>query len=781
MLKDSPSRTIELPSALNEWLSELGSEGANIRKRIKIIESLSFKEINERTDNIKIAHPRTFEWLFQGTEDPGQQHRYPNIYDWLRKGNGTYWVSGKAGSGKSTRMKFFCNHLKTQSALEEWACDRHFVVASFFFWNAGTSLQKSQKGLLQSLLCQILRQAPELIPLVCPSRWQRDPKDLSKEGSWTEKEVLEAFTELQQQKHNIPTNFCLFIDGLDEYAGDHMDIIGVIRDLTSVNAIKVCFSSRPWNVFKSYYGENHGQKLHLQDLTQDDIRRFASEEIAKGANLNSESPAASRYQDLIIEIQERSDGVFLWVFLVVRSLLRGIRNEDTLAELQTRLRELPTELETYFQHILDSCETVYRYQAARLYLIRLAVTDHDLHVLDVAAFAEKDHYFALNQELVQSHMQHFCKMLDSLKRRILVRCQDLLEIDYGERIQYLHRTVIDFLETKEVHEQLESRVDQGFSPHFFICNALLLQMRAIDEGSVDCRVRKGLNDFWKIFWLHVMELPVSYPGFHHLLLALEKTIVRNQQNRSTDYASGRLWWSDLLHGEHYKGWLADTAIKRGVQDFLSSKIGSYIDITNEDGSTKQVPPLEVALLHMRSDKRLDEIRHLLAEGADPNEPDSMGGTIWIAYLEAISQPGALYVRRDHVQVVTALLRSGADPALDSDSDFLYQVLVLAETPGHEMDELESLRRSCQRAKLKRKNEDADGLEQPIYNAYGSEVSAQGKEASHIHGIPTHWKQRKLNIPPSSGPRPPHPEPLALVSGDFFESPQSPPAWERRER
>ena len=56
-----------------------------------------------------------------------------------------FWVSGKAGSGKSTLMKYLKSDPDTESNLWAWANGPKLVTASYFFWNAGTDMQKSQE------------------------------------------------------------------------------------------------------------------------------------------------------------------------------------------------------------------------------------------------------------------------------------------------------------------------------------------------------------------------------------------------------------------------------------------------------------------------------------------------------------------------------------------------------------------------------------------------------------------------------------------------------------
>ena len=66
-------------------------------------------------------------------------------------------------------MKFLAHHPETRSNLKVWAKNKTLVLAAFFFWSSGTNLQKSQEGLLRSLLFEILSQSPELVPRVCES------------------------------------------------------------------------------------------------------------------------------------------------------------------------------------------------------------------------------------------------------------------------------------------------------------------------------------------------------------------------------------------------------------------------------------------------------------------------------------------------------------------------------------------------------------------------------------------------------------------------------------
>ena len=58
-------------------------------------------------------------------------------------------------------------------------------------------------------------------------------------------------------------------------------------------------------------------------------------------------------------IVEKSSGVFLWTVLVVRSLMTGLRNHDTVEELRKRLDLLPPELDQLYRHMIKSMHPLF--------------------------------------------------------------------------------------------------------------------------------------------------------------------------------------------------------------------------------------------------------------------------------------------------------------------------------------------------------------------------------------------------------------------------------------
>lgn len=130
----------DLLHAINENMQALRKQAAPLATEFRILDSLYFEQMHTRHATIKPSYADTFAWIF----DDDTTH----FKSWLRRDSGLFWVRGKAGSGKSTLMKFLSDHSQTPAILEQWAGAKRLVTASFYFWNAGSAMEKSHEGLL---------------------------------------------------------------------------------------------------------------------------------------------------------------------------------------------------------------------------------------------------------------------------------------------------------------------------------------------------------------------------------------------------------------------------------------------------------------------------------------------------------------------------------------------------------------------------------------------------------------------------------------------------------
>lgn len=326
-------------------------------------------------EGIGAAHEKTFDWIFDDVEETASN----SFSAWLQgtREEGLYWIYGKAGSGKSTLMKYICKDPRTQEKLQQWAKDDPLTIVSFFFWISGTKDQCSQTGLLRALLLHLLERNRSLIRATFPDLWHSLDINLSSRlRDWSLQYVTEAIRSLL---HCDLGKVAIFIDGLDEYHGDHPDhlspsqarpehyqeIVTLIKSLRSAN-VKVCFSSRPLQIFHNHFDKL--PKIDIKLYTRYDIYRFVKDKLHDSSLV--QEMVSERGWDvarLVNDIVVQSAGVFQWVALVVKSLMDGLENADDVYELEARLEACPTDLMELYNHMFSNISQVYFQQGCEIF------------------------------------------------------------------------------------------------------------------------------------------------------------------------------------------------------------------------------------------------------------------------------------------------------------------------------------------------------------------------------------------------------------------------------
>jgi NACHT domain len=418
---------------------------------------------------------------------------------WLEKEESLYWITGKAGSGKSTLMKFLQRDPRTAESLRKWAGTDQLVIGWFYFWNSGSAIQRSLEGLLRTLLYNVAKQLKDCIPQLSPQRWEMTTIFEDDTAPWTMTEYLQTLKRLARPEFQR-YKFAFFVDGLDEFEGNHEEVVLLLKELSSYKHIKICASSRPWVIFEDAFDMN--PSLRVEDLTTKDIELYVDKtfhESERFLRLEKLSPTIT--QDFGRQISQKASGVFLWVRLVVRELLEGIRDGDRVSDLQRRLDAMPGDLYAFFNKILSGIEdgaTNNFEHASQLFRIKL---QEEISIFALALADDNDPSLWTGYPITLSD-DEILWMIDSMKRRLNTRTKGLLEVkDYaassyliqnhlgravdprfrGEsKVQYLHRTVKDFIETPDTMQRLK---EYTFDPNLALCKSFALQIKFFDiEG-----------------------------------------------------------------------------------------------------------------------------------------------------------------------------------------------------------------------------------------------------------------------------------------------------------
>lgn len=123
--------------------------------------------------------------------------------------------------------------------------------------------------------------------------------------------------------------------------------------------MKCCISSRPLNVFENAFRGDEERKLMLQDLARHDMQIYVYDKLGEDHRFRALALKDKRWKDLIQRIVDKAEGVFLWVHLVVQSLLHGLEDDNDIPDMQERVDILPSDLEKYSKHMLGEIDQVY--------------------------------------------------------------------------------------------------------------------------------------------------------------------------------------------------------------------------------------------------------------------------------------------------------------------------------------------------------------------------------------------------------------------------------------
>jgi hypothetical protein len=389
-------------------------------------------------------------------------------------------------------MKYLCDNPRLSELVEGWANGSKLTQASYYFWNSGIDdMQMSKTGLLQTLLHSFLRNDRSLILSAFDERWEQFVAFGGGVGPIEWPELHSAFNKIIT---DVSKKFFFLIDGLDEFDGDPDEVINFVLETARPN-VKICTASRPWNQFRHAFKSR--PNLQLENITHNDISlyvnsHFDENEFYRQFKKNEPRIAAK----LVNNIIKKACGVFLWVKLVVNSLLRGLVNGDETSHLQARLNELPSDLEDLFEDMLKRLEPEYLNGAYRLF--RLFRTLREFYRSNRTGISATDPtlvelYYA-NKENTTGSLNASWKRLEQsvanehgerMSRRLNARCRGFLEVnglgvtDIAEhRVSYIHRTAKDFIESKNRWQRVQDAT-HGFEPDNHWANSFLWTLKTM--------------------------------------------------------------------------------------------------------------------------------------------------------------------------------------------------------------------------------------------------------------------------------------------------------------
>ncbi|KAL8344433.1 hypothetical protein RB601_004802 [Gaeumannomyces tritici] len=400
--------------------------GTHAQKCKDALESLAFEHMGDRQMGIKRAHRKTCKWFLT----------VPEYIDWqgeakMTESNGVLWIKGKAGTGKSTLMKYLLEGAKKGLGGSR--------VVSFFFHARGDELEKSTVGMYRHLIIQILQEMNENDLAVIWKRFIEDSGlgDPAASPHWTVDLLKDLFrAAVLAPGHRLTC----FVDALDECDESEIrDMLGFFAELGELSLsqgapFRACFSSRhyPHITVDKCLELN----LDVQSGHERDIVSYLESDLNIGKNKTAKEVRA--------EMLKSASGIFMWAVLVTQILNREF-DRGNIHALKKKLKEIPKDLHTLFESILTRDEdnkaqlllciqwTLYARRPLAPEELYFAIVPYDSEPGEVAI----RHQPWDSEEITRDHMQRF----------IVSSSKGLVEVTSTKKstVQFIHESIRDYL------------------------------------------------------------------------------------------------------------------------------------------------------------------------------------------------------------------------------------------------------------------------------------------------------------------------------------------------
>ncbi|KAI1417468.1 hypothetical protein F5Y13DRAFT_184815 [Hypoxylon sp. FL1857] len=472
------------------WISKVSSgptpaeAEAREPRNQEILNSLYYDTMTERESRIDPAYGQTCEWILSPNLSP-----FPK---YLKSKDPVLWISGSAGSGKSTLMKYIARSEKVrQQLLDGWASEGDLHMACFFMFEGGNKIQKSYEGFLRSILYQILSARRDLIKIAFPSFFDDD--------SWPPPVLFTSINNLNQAFYSLFAHMSetlrlfIFIDAIDEYRimerkdqyepnelditygkdhGDeawgqskwaidsHVEIAKLVNSMGNKDTIKFVITSRELPEFEEAFAEY--PRIKLQEHTERSITQYVA------GRLEDEAPGLPDTKNLCKELAQKSKGDILWARLAI-DMVVGC----SLRNLRSMLNSLPTHLggpDGLYMRMLENLSLDQQQAASRIF--HLVLRAQQPPSLITLAFAEEGFQHPIARELrIVFDNTHpwdnvsIQNMSDQMQRRLQTCCAGLLvaetgistnsnAIETGQRVVFVHQTAKEWVRRKDIWQRL---------------------------------------------------------------------------------------------------------------------------------------------------------------------------------------------------------------------------------------------------------------------------------------------------------------------------------------
>ncbi|KAF5693138.1 hypothetical protein FDENT_2280 [Fusarium denticulatum] len=469
--------------------------------------ALRFEDMNARRDSILPPSLNTGSWLFENE----------NFEKWQTttdKNQHLLFIKGKPGAGKSTLMKETLR--KMRRTLHEDG-----VLVSFFIDAGGQRLHRCSAGIYRSLLYQILPQTSICHPssssgLDRQALIQTIQEQVQQSGELRNEQQLQTLlTQTLRLVSSAGTPIFVFLDALDELGevtqSHQVDFWSELIQSPDLQTLRVCLSCRHFpNISATGCLELKADVYNRHDIFNYTQRRLKAR-IAPDEGL--------WIKELASRIYSLSEGVFLWVVLVIEDVLTRYNLGIGLQMLLYKVESMPSELDGLYSEVCGSltrkevpvARKMFQWVLAASRPLRLDEWHHiiafirPLRPTSLAHWRNSDNYTATDSHLERQIKRLSMGLLEVSSERLIIKPGEIAEVssinagagsmdhEQGSArvVRVIHESVYDFFINKGGFQKLcLETADPLLDCHYTIIQTCLdyLFIPELDEF-VDARQR----------------------------------------------------------------------------------------------------------------------------------------------------------------------------------------------------------------------------------------------------------------------------------------------------
>lgn len=375
----------------------------------------------------KLRHPGSCEWI----------RSQPNFRCWSETtvsfSESLLWIHAIPGAGKTVLSSFLIDHIAPFGF-------RPSSIVFYFFFKSTDIDKNSITAAARSLLYQLYKTRGSIDAALVDDI----KKHLDDSGQIHAKSFKKIWSLFCEHAANV-TGLMIVIDALDECIEPQLLISG-LQQLCKDSAVKIVVTSRREQELVQNLRDWMSIEMGAKETTAD-IAAFLAYKVSRSPKLSHPLVRTS----VLNAIQSHSNGMFLWVALMIKDL----KTKSSVYEVQEALLALPLGLDKTYERILRRLHSSLKPSPKELCLRVLRWVVCATRPLKLKELEE-----ALELEYtVERPRFDFDNALLYTERDIELACGSLLTVRSGT-VQLIHLSAREFLRSPSVRLNIDDTLHQ---------------------------------------------------------------------------------------------------------------------------------------------------------------------------------------------------------------------------------------------------------------------------------------------------------------------------------